>query len=270
MHSSGLGLFTSCVMKLVRFAVASLSALLIAGEGKAEPCNDPRGLSASQPEAMATCETVVVKRSAMPETASAAEKTSFLATPPPSPSSLLPDWVYAGSGIVDAHIGERQIFVNGRPTNRYTGVTLITPFEQSQYNPYPVGPEIGVGWKTPSLAAYGVTDISIGFTAFRSSLYTTATILGVRAGHDLADGVNAELIVGPIFTGYSEHIAVAAELEFDLKEIAAGQRWEIAEIIPGGLMVKNRLMPGKAEFWTPGQGVNAAFEVWAGFKFPLQ
>jgi hypothetical protein len=35
-------------------------------------------------------------------------------------------------------------------------------------------------------------------------------------------------------------------------------------------VIKNRVMPGKAEFWTPGQGVNAAFELWAGFSFSLQ
>ena len=175
-----------------------------------------------------------------------------------------------GTGIIDAHIGERQLYADGRPTNRYTGVTLITPFEQSQYNPYPVGPEIGLLWKTPSLAAYGITDIGVGFTAYRSSTYASATILGFRVGHDLADGINAGLIVGPIFSGYSEPIAVAAELEFDLRQIAVCQHWEIAEIIPPGLVIKNRVMPGKAEFWEAGQGVNAAFELWAGFRFSLQ
>ena len=89
-------------------------------------------------------------------------------------------------------------------------------------------------------------------------------------GHDLADGINAGLIVGPIFSGYSQPIAAAAELEFDIKQIAVSQKWDIAEIIPNGLVIKNRVMPGKGEFWTPGQGVNAAFELWAGFKFSLQ
>jgi hypothetical protein len=186
------------------------------------------------------------------------------------PSSLRPDWIYLGTGIIDAHIGEKQIFVGGRPTNRYTGVTLITPFEQSQYNSYPVGPEIGLLWKTPSLAAYGITDIGVGFTAYRSSTYTTATVLGFRVGHDLADGINAGLVFGPIFSGYSQPFAVAAELEFDLKQIAVRQHWDIAEIIPPGLVIKNRVMPGKAEFWTAGQGVNAAFELWAGFRFSLR
>jgi hypothetical protein len=119
--------------------------------------------------------------------------------PPPSPSSLRPDWIYLSTGIIDAHIGERQIYVDGRPTNRHTGITLITSFEQSQCNPYPIGPEIGLLWKTPSLAAYGTTEIGVGFTAYRSSAYTTATVLGFRVGHDLADGINAGVIVGPIF-----------------------------------------------------------------------
>ncbi len=261
-------------MRLVQFTVAGLLALLLCEKGNAEPCSDPKSLPASQPEAIAKCETVVKKRSAKSSPPSAYPPASAQNTvppaPPPLPSSLRPDWIYLGTGIVDAHIGERQIYVDGRPTNRYTGVTLITPIEQSQYNPYPIGPEIGLLWKTPSLAAYGITDIGVGFTAYRSSTYTTATILGFRVGHDLADGINAGLIVGPIISGYSEPMAVAVELEFDLKQIAVCQHWGIAEIIPPGLVVKNRVMPGKAEFWEPGQGVNAAFELWAGFRFSLR
>jgi hypothetical protein len=42
------------------------------------------------------------------------------------PSSLKPGWLYVGTGIVDSHIGEKRIFVDGRPTDRYSGVTLIT------------------------------------------------------------------------------------------------------------------------------------------------
>lgn len=262
-------------MRLVHLAVASALTLLLSEEANAEPCNDPRNLPASQSEAIAKCETVVKKKSAKSTHASEYRPASTAQdaspkTPPPLPSSLKPDWIYVGTGVIDAHIGEKQIFVDGRPTNRYTGVTLITPFERAQYNPYPVGPEIGVGWKTPALAAYGITDIGVGFTAFRNSIYRTATVLGFRVGHDLADGINAGLIVGPIFSGYSQPIAAAAELEFDIKQIAVSQKWDIAEIIPNGLVIKNRVMPGKAEFWTPGQGVNAAFELWAGFKFSLQ
>ncbi len=261
-------------MRSVHVAVASLLTLLLSEEVRAEPCNAPKNLPASQPEAIAKCETVVKKKPA--KSASVAgypppPAVQNTPEPPPQlPSPLKPDWIYLGTGIIDAHIGERQIYADGRPTNRYTGVTLITPFEQSQYNPYPVGPEIGLQWKTPSLAAYGITDIGVGFTAYRSSTYTTATILGFRLGHDLADGINAGLIVGPIFSGYSEPIAITAELEFDLKQIALSQKWGIADAIPPGLVIKNRVMPGKAEFWAPGQGVNAAFELWAGFRFSLQ
>lgn len=261
-------------MRLVQFTIAGLLALLLSEKGNAEPCSDPKNLPASQLEAIKKCETVVKKRPAKSSPPSAYLPASaqdiFPLTPPPSPSSLRPDWIYVGTGVIDAHIGEKQIFVGGRPTNRYTGVTLITPFEQSQYNSFPIGPEIGLLWKTPSLASYGITDIGVGFTAYRSSTYTTATVLGFRVGHDLADGINAGLIVGPIFSGYSQHIAVAAELEFDLKQIAVCQHWDIAEIIPPGLVIKNRIMPGRAEFWTPGQGVNAAFELWAGLRFSLQ
>jgi hypothetical protein len=261
-------------MRSVQLAVASLLALLLCEEANADPCNDPKKMPAPQPETVAKCETVVRKRAAKAASAPgyslppAAQ--NIPPAPPQLPSSLKPDWVYVGTGVVDSHIGEKRIFVDGRPTDRYSGVTLITPFEQSQYNPYPVGPEIGVGWKTPALAAYGITDIGAGFTVFRNSLYRTATILGFRVGHDLAAGINAGLIVGPIFSGYSQPVAVAAELEFDLKQIAVSQRWDIADVIPNGLVIKNRVMPCKAEFWAPGQGVNAAFELWAGFKFSLQ
>jgi hypothetical protein len=72
------------------------------------------------------------------------------------PSSPKPDWVYVGTGIVDSHIGEKRIFMDGRPADRYSGVTLIIPFEQSQYNPYPLGPEIGIGWKTLALPPAGL------------------------------------------------------------------------------------------------------------------
>ena len=261
-------------MRLAEFVVASLFVLLLSEEGNAEPCNDPRNGLASPSEAVKKCETVVKKRSAKstPPPAHPSPSAQDIVPPalPPLPSFPKPDWVYVGTGVIDAHIGEREIYLDGRPTNRYTGATLITPFEQSQYNPYPIGPEIGLLWKTPSLAAYGITDIGVGFTAYRSSTYTTATILGFRVGHDLADGINAGLIVGPIFSGYSESIAVSAELEFDLKQIALSQRWDIADIIPPGLVIKNRVMPGKAEFWQPGQGVNAAFELWVGFRFSLQ
>ncbi|MGC2396553.1 MAG: hypothetical protein WA579_11210 [Rhodomicrobium sp.] len=261
-------------MRSVQLAVASLLALLLSEEANAGPCSDPKKMPASQPEATVKCETVVRKRAAKSASAPgyslppAAQNTTL--APPQLPSSLKPDWVYVGSGIVDSHIGEKRIFVDGRPTDRYSGVTLITPFEQSQYNPYPVGPEIGIGWKTPALAAFGITDIGAGFSVFRNSLYRTATILGFRVGHDLAAGINAGLIVGPIFSGYSQPVAVAAELEFDLKQIAISQRWNIADVIPNGLVIKNRVMPCKAEFWAPGEGVNAAFELWAGFKFSLQ
>jgi hypothetical protein len=33
-------------------------------------------------------------------------------------------------------------------------------------------------------------------------------------------GIDTGLIVGPIFSGYSQPLAVAAKLEFDLKQIA--------------------------------------------------
>jgi hypothetical protein len=248
--------------------------LLLSEEAHAEPCRDPGDLPASPSEAIAKCETVVRKKPAestsAPAYLQAPAAQDVPQAPPQLPSSLKPDWVYVGSGIVDTHIGERQIYADGRPTNRYTGVTLITPFEQSQYNPYPTGPEIGLLWKTPSLAAYGITDIGAGFTVFRNSLYRTATILAFRVGHDLAPGINAGLIAGPIFSGYSQPLAVAAELEFDLKQIAASQRWDLADVIPNGLVIKNRVMPGKAEFWQAGQGVNAAFELWAGFRFSLR
>jgi hypothetical protein len=55
-----------------------------------------------------------------------------------------------------------------------------------------------------------------------------------------------------------------------VRAIAVSQRWDIADVIPNGLVIKNRVTPCKAEFWAPGQGVNAAFELWTGFKFPLQ
>ena len=77
----------------------------------------------------------------------AVSKSGF-ANAPSLLSSFKPNWVYVGSGFLDAHVGKKQIFNYGKPTNQYTGVTLISPFEQSQYNPYPVGPEIGIGWKT--------------------------------------------------------------------------------------------------------------------------
>lgn len=143
-------------MRSVQLAVASLLALLLSEEANAGPCNDPKKIPASQPEAIVKCETVVRKRAAKSASApgyslpSAAQNTTQ--APPQLPSSLKPDWVYVGSGIVDSHIGEKRTFVDGRPTDRYSGVTLITPFEQSQYNPYPMGPEIGIGWKTPALA----------------------------------------------------------------------------------------------------------------------
>ena len=190
-----------------------------------------------------------------------------IANAPSLLSSFKPNWVYVGSGFLDAHVGKKQIFNYGKPTNQYTGVTLISPFEQSQYNPYPVGPEIGIGWKTPALAAYGIDDLGIGFADFADSLNKRANILGLRFGHDLTKGVNAGIIVGPVFSGYAEPVAVAAEVEFDLKKIAISQNWNIANFIPEGFIVKNRAMPGKLEFWAPGQGANAALEVWAGFKF---
>ena len=257
-------------MRLARLAVAGLLAFGLPEAAKANPCDVQGNAPFSQPDAIATCETVVNKRRAVspaPQDYLTASAQDIL--PPPAPDYPKPDWVYIGTGVADAHIGERQIYVNGRPTNRYTSVTLITPSEQSQYNPYPVGPEIALLWKTPSLAAYGITDIGVGVAAYRSSTYTTATILGFRLGHDLAPGINAGLIAGPILSGYSEPVAVAAELEFDLKDIAAAQQWGIADVIPPGLVIKNRVMPGKAKFWEAGQGVNAAFELWAGLRVSL-
>ena len=277
MQSLLLGLFKYCVMRLVRFTAASFLALLLTEEGHAEPCNDPRTLPASLPQAK--CETVVRKKP--PKTANltayapASSQGAGAEAPvnkfePLRPSPLRPDWVYLGTGIVDAHVGERRIYMDGRPTHRYTGVTLIAPYEQSQYNPYPVGPEIGAGWKTPAIAAYGITDFGVGLTSFRNSMYRDATILGFRFGHDLAPGVNAGIVIGPVFSGYSEPIAVAAEVELDVKQIAVSQNWSIANIIPKGFIVKDRIMPAKAECWTPGQGANVALELWAGFKFSLQ
>ncbi len=264
-------------MRVARFTAASLLALLLAEEGHAEPCNDLRKSTASQPQAK--CETVVRKKppkSANPPAYSPAFSPGQPAEAPVNkfellpPSPLRPDWVYLGTGIVDAHVGEKRIFVDGRPTNRYTAVTLIIPVEQSQYNPYPVGPEIGAGWKTPALAAYGITDFSVGFTSFRNSIYRDAAVLGFRLGHDFAPGVNAGIIIGPVFSGYSEPVAAAAEVEFDFKQIAVSQNWSVADMIPNGFIVKNRIMPGKVEFWTPGQGANVALELWAGFKFSLR
>ena len=263
-------------MRVVLFAGVSLLALLLAEEGHAGPCDDPKNLPASLPQAK--CETVVRKKPpksanatvyspASPQRPTAEAPVNKFEPLPPSP--LRPDWIYLGTGIVDSHVGERRIYVDGRPTDRYTGVTLITAFEQSQYNPYPVGPEIGAVWKTPALAAYGITDFGVGFTSFRNSLYRDATILGFRLGHDLALGVNAGIIIGPVFSGYSEPVAVAAEVEFDFKQIAVSQNWSIANYIPNGFIVKNRIMPGKVDFWAPGQGANVALELWAGFKFSL-
>ncbi len=278
MHSLRLGSCKYCVMRLVQLASASLLALFLSKEAAAEPCKGPNTVPSSDMQGLATCETVVRKRP--PKAANPAWQippaaagsppaqppdTRFQALPP-----IRPDWVYIGTGLVDAHVGERRIYVAGGPTDRYTGVTLITPLEQSQYNPYPLGPEIGFGWKTPALAAYGITDVGVGFAIFRSSLYTTAAVLGFRVGHELADGVNAGIIIGPVFSGYSQPVAVVAELEFDLKRIALSQGWDIASFIPTGLVIKNRVMPCKAEFWAPGEGANAAFELWAGFKFSLQ
>jgi hypothetical protein len=117
-------------MRSVQLAVASLLALLLSEEANAEPCNDPGKFRASQPEAIAKCETVVKKRAA--KAASAPGYPLPLAiqdtpqAPPQLPSPLKPDWVYVGTGIVDSHIGEKRIFVDGRPTDRYSGVTLIT------------------------------------------------------------------------------------------------------------------------------------------------
>lgn len=252
-------------MRLARLAVAGLFAFGLPGAAKADSCN------VQSDGATGICETVVNKSavSSAPQDYLTVAAQDILPPPPPVPDYPKPDWVYIGTGVLDAHIGERQIYVNGRPTNRYTGVTLISPFEQSQYNPYPVGPEVALLWKTPSLSAYGITDIGVGVAAYRSSTYTTATILGFRLGHDLAPGINAGLIAGPILSGYTEPVAVAAELEFDLKDIALSQQWNIADIIPPGLVIKNRVMPGKAKFWEAGQGVNAAFELWAGLRVSL-
>ena len=119
-------------MRSVQIAVASLLALLLSEEANAGPCNDPKKIPASQPEAIVKCETVVRKRAAKSASAPGysllpvAQNTTQ--APPQLPSSLKPDWVYVGSGIVDSHIGEKRIFVDGRPTDRYRRRYLDHPF----------------------------------------------------------------------------------------------------------------------------------------------